>query len=183
MGDTPGLTVWDVRGGAVVPSMPTDGPVTSVDVCAAAAARFVHLRKRVVALFWFRVHMIGCCSLFTCRVLFVGVPMLWVGPSDSLLVSSTGDTPGLTVWDVRGSAIVRSIPTDGPVTSVDVSVCSSSQGCAIAKASCRTFSCAHGRLLLLTTVNVPCVVCWCANAECANDCRFAACRQRVTLRG
>jgi WD40 repeat protein len=46
---------------------------------------------------------------------------VFVGPSDSLLVSSTGDTPGLTVWDVRGGAIVRSMPTDGPVTSVDVS--------------------------------------------------------------
>jgi serine-threonine kinase receptor-associated protein len=57
---------------------------------------------------------------------------VFVGPSDSLLVSSTGDTPGLTVWDVRGGAVVRSMPTDGPVTSVDVSVCAcvcGSQGC------------------------------------------------------
>jgi hypothetical protein len=46
---------------------------------------------------------------------------VFVGPSDSLLVSSTGDSAGLTVWDVRGGAVVRSMPTDGPVTSVDVS--------------------------------------------------------------
>ncbi|KAF6248611.1 WD40-repeat-containing domain protein [Scenedesmus sp. NREL 46B-D3] len=45
---------------------------------------------------------------------------VFVGPSDSLLVSSTGDTAGLTVWDVRGGAVVRSMPTDGPVTSVDL---------------------------------------------------------------
>jgi WD40 repeat protein len=88
---------------------------------------------------------------------------VFVGPSDSLLVSSTGDTPGLTVWDVRGGAVVRSMPTDGPVTSVDVSV-RSSQGCAFAEASCRTFSdlCAPDRLLLI--VHMPFVVWWCANA-------------------
>ncbi|WIA34259.1 hypothetical protein OEZ86_012606 [Tetradesmus obliquus] len=45
---------------------------------------------------------------------------VFVGPSDSLLVSSTGDAAGLTVWDVRGGGVVRSMPTDGPVTSVDL---------------------------------------------------------------
>eukprot|EP00882_Tetradesmus_deserticola_P000508 GHRQ01000559.1.p1 GENE.GHRQ01000559.1~~GHRQ01000559.1.p1 ORF type:complete len:333 (+),score=82.40 GHRQ01000559.1:155-1153(+) len=45
---------------------------------------------------------------------------VFVGPSDSLLVSSTGDTAGLTVWDVRSGDVVRSMPTDGPVTSVDL---------------------------------------------------------------
>lgn len=46
---------------------------------------------------------------------------VFVGPSDSLLVSSVNDTPGLTVWDVRGGNVVRTLATEGPVTSVDVS--------------------------------------------------------------
>lgn len=45
---------------------------------------------------------------------------VFVGPQDSLLVSSTNDVAGLSVWDVRAGQLVRSITTDGPVTSLDL---------------------------------------------------------------
>lgn len=48
---------------------------------------------------------------------------VFVGPSDALLVTSAADTPGLFVWDVRSGALVRTLATDGPVTSLDVSGC------------------------------------------------------------
>lgn len=45
---------------------------------------------------------------------------LFVGPRDNIVVSSVSDAPGLLVWDVREGRVVRSLQTDGPVTSVDL---------------------------------------------------------------
>jgi hypothetical protein len=63
-------------------------------------------------------------------------------------MSSTGDTPGLTVWDVRGGAVVRSMPTDGPVTSVDVSVLLVTHLAAVRSASCSSQSMLIGHVWL-----------------------------------
>jgi serine-threonine kinase receptor-associated protein len=56
---------------------------------------------------------------------FAGAPKpikaaVFVGPGDSLLVTSISDTPGLIVWDARDGRTVRTLSTDGPVTSVDL---------------------------------------------------------------
>jgi serine-threonine kinase receptor-associated protein len=56
---------------------------------------------------------------------FAGAPKdikaaVYVGPSDSLLVTSISDTPSLVVWDAREGRTVRTLSTDGPVTSVDL---------------------------------------------------------------
>jgi hypothetical protein len=32
-----------------------------------------------------------------------------------------GDTPGLLLWDLRSSKVERTLPTEGPVLSLDVS--------------------------------------------------------------
>lgn len=45
---------------------------------------------------------------------------VFVGPGDSLLISTAADTPGLAVWDVRSGQLVRSAATEGPVSSVDL---------------------------------------------------------------
>lgn len=45
---------------------------------------------------------------------------VFVGPSDSMLVTSTSDAPGLLVWDAREGKVVRTLTTDGPVTSIDL---------------------------------------------------------------
>lgn len=37
------------------------------------------------------------------------------------MVTSTADTPGLLLWDLRSGKQERSLPTDGPVLSLDVS--------------------------------------------------------------
>jgi WD40 repeat protein len=46
---------------------------------------------------------------------------VFVGPEDSLLVSISSDTSGLSVWDVRAGQLVRSLLTEGAVSSIDVS--------------------------------------------------------------
>jgi hypothetical protein len=40
---------------------------------------------------------------------------------DGLIITTQQDTPGLDVWDTKAGGIVKSLPTDAPVTSVDVS--------------------------------------------------------------
>lgn len=45
---------------------------------------------------------------------------VFVGAGDGLLVTSISDTPGLLVWDAREGKVVRTLTTDGPVTSVDL---------------------------------------------------------------
>lgn len=47
--------------------------------------------------------------------------VVFAGPSDSLVITSLSDTPGLSVWDVRTGQLVRTLQTDGAVTSVDLS--------------------------------------------------------------
>lgn len=47
---------------------------------------------------------------------------VFVGSSGDTVISSISDAPGLLVWDMRQGTVVRTLPTDGPVTSVDVSV-------------------------------------------------------------
>lgn len=45
--------------------------------------------------------------------------LLWVA-DDGLVLTTQQDTPGLDVWDMKSGAIVKSLPTDSPVTSVDL---------------------------------------------------------------
>lgn len=47
--------------------------------------------------------------------------MLFVGPGSTQLVTSTSDIPGLLVWDMRSGEVERSLQTEGPVGSMDVS--------------------------------------------------------------
>ena len=44
----------------------------------------------------------------------------WVH-NDSMILTTQQDTPGLDVWDMRSGEIVKSLHTDTPVSSVDVS--------------------------------------------------------------
>lgn len=43
----------------------------------------------------------------------------WVH-DDALIITTQLDTPGLDVWDVKSGQIVRSLPTDAPVSSIDL---------------------------------------------------------------
>eukprot|EP00775_Hariotina_reticulata_P002690 gene2690-2990_t len=45
---------------------------------------------------------------------------VFVGPQDSLLVSISSDTSGISVWDVRAGQLVRTVPTEGAVSSIDL---------------------------------------------------------------
>lgn len=46
--------------------------------------------------------------------------------NDTLLITTQQDTPGIDVWDVKSGQIVRSLATEAPVSSIDVS----GRGCA-----------------------------------------------------
>lgn len=40
--------------------------------------------------------------------------------NDALLLTTQQDTPGIDVWDARAGALVRSLPTEAPVGSIDL---------------------------------------------------------------
>jgi serine-threonine kinase receptor-associated protein len=41
--------------------------------------------------------------------------------NDSLIITTQQDTPGIDVWDTKAGGIVKSLPTDATVSSIDVS--------------------------------------------------------------
>lgn len=46
--------------------------------------------------------------------------VVWV-QNDAVVLTTQQDTPGVDVWDMKSGQIVKSLPTDSPVSSVDVS--------------------------------------------------------------
>lgn len=43
----------------------------------------------------------------------------WV-QGDSLIITTQQDTPGVDIWDLKSGAIVRTLPTEAPVTTIDL---------------------------------------------------------------